>query len=48
MNQEPKIETKREERPFVWILPACCKEARDDCPHVSKKYKEKKKRNIAL
>lgn len=30
-----------------FLLPKCCENADDDCPHVAKKEREKK-RNIAL
>ena len=49
MNEEKTIEILKYERPdsFVMRLPDCCKEARDDCPHVVKKP-EKIKKNIGL
>lgn len=47
MNEEiPEIK-RIEPWNFVMRLPDCCKEARDDCPHVVKKP-EKIKKNIGL
>lgn len=51
---ETKKELKKGEMPkakpienFSWIIPRCCEELWDNCPHVLKKQK-KRKSNVGL
>lgn len=46
-DQSPKEEEKIEVSNFNWIVPECCREGWDSCPHVVKKDR-RVKRNIGL
>jgi hypothetical protein len=57
MEKEPQIDIKprrelpkeeiKEVDPFNWIIPECCREGWESCPHVLKKQR-KTKTNIGL
>jgi len=50
MNEEkqyPTIRRAEKDEPIVIEIPICCREGWDDCKHVAKKQKPKK-RNIGL
>lgn len=33
---------------FIMQIPQCCREGWDDCPHVARKQKVKRRKNIGL
>lgn len=44
------IDVAKEHEPIIMLIPDCCREHWDSCPHVVNKsdYQKKKKRNIGL
>lgn len=36
------------ERGNTWVIPECCREGWDDCPHIVNREPQRIKRNIGL
>ena len=45
---EPREDEPEENKGFQWIVPECCREGWDDCPHVVNREEVRRKNNIGL
>lgn len=48
MSDIPVIKTKEDAEPFIMVIPECCREGLDSCPHVVNRKTIPKRGNIAL